>query len=438
MSNIERRIARLESLAKVMNEAEDFSEKEKVFTYLCKSCNLTDVSFRGKTATCKFDMSTFYRRIQKRVRVKYWSALKSMFGKDCRIICNMETQEWTIKVGDESEPLTRNIVPQAGDSISLIRDNRRVILSCIGYALERIIDRMNESVDRKSKWRFNESSGQPSVTMLVDGKTNKPFPVEGKLYITPRSEDDKYVKSFDHEMYNKFKDAKFKSIVLSNPKLNSFDGDICKFLAGDGNGRVIIVDKWLDFNSLINIIVNGAELKKNRANYKNVTTVDHTKSWLTESEDDDDVIRKVDNKWKILKKNRKDYWDADYDTKADAEAALRAYLANKHECKRQTSPIVVEGFLSDVGRDLLRNVQSFLIKVFGHTLYFDHYTDKAVDLLYRGDEVAELYYNDKDEEIVIMPSDTDITPVSFYDTSEAEIKDYLSDLILGDLNPEFA
>lgn len=43
MSNIERRIARLESLAKVMNEAEDFSEKEKVFTYLCKSCNLTDV-----------------------------------------------------------------------------------------------------------------------------------------------------------------------------------------------------------------------------------------------------------------------------------------------------------------------------------------------------------------------------------------------------------
>lgn len=309
--NLEQRVTRLESLVRVMNEAEDFSEKEKVFTYLCKSCNLTDVSFRGKTATCKFDMSTFYRRIQKRVHMKYWSALKDMFGKDCRIICNMETQEWQIKVGDESEPLTRNIVPQVGDSISLIRDNRRVILSCIGYALERIIDRMNESIDRNSKWRFNES-------------------------------------------------------------------------------------------------------------------------------EDDGVIRKVGNKWKILKKNRKDYWDADYDTKADAEAALRAYWANKQECKRQTSPIVVEGFLSDVGKDLLRNVQSFLIKIFGHTLYFDHYTDKAVDLFYRGDEVAELYYNDKDEEIVIMPSDTDIAPVSFYDTSEAEIKDYLSDLILGDLNPEFA
>lgn len=38
---------------------------------------------------------------------------------------------------------------------------------------------------------------------------------------------------------------------------------------------------------------------------------------------------KVGNKWKILKKNRRDYWDADYDTKKDAKAALRAYWANK-------------------------------------------------------------------------------------------------------------
>lgn len=42
------------------------------------------------------------------------------------------------------------------------------------------------------------------------------------------------------------------------------------------------------------------------------------------------VIRKVGNKWRILKKNRKDYWPAEYDTKSDAEAALRAYWANKH------------------------------------------------------------------------------------------------------------
>lgn len=56
------------------------------------------------------------------------------------------------------------------------------------------------------------------------------------------------------------------------------------------------------------------------------------KSFITEAEKDDDgVIKKVGNKWRILKKNRKDYWDAEYDTKADAQAALRAYWANKGE-----------------------------------------------------------------------------------------------------------
>ena len=51
---------------------------------------------------------------------------------------------------------------------------------------------------------------------------------------------------------------------------------------------------------------------------------------ITEKEEKG-VIRKVGNKWRILKKNRKDYWDAEYDTKADAEAALRAYWANKNK-----------------------------------------------------------------------------------------------------------
>lgn len=56
------------------------------------------------------------------------------------------------------------------------------------------------------------------------------------------------------------------------------------------------------------------------------------KSFKLEAEKDDDgVIKKVGNKWRILKKNRKDYWDAEYDTKADAQAALRAYWANKGE-----------------------------------------------------------------------------------------------------------
>ena len=311
MNNLERRIARLESRLKRMNESEDFSEKEKVFTFLCKSCNLTDVSFRGKTATCKFDMANFYRRIQRRMNLRYKDALKAQIGKECKLVCNMETQEWIIYIGDDKEPVSPKVVPQPGDSIALVRDNRRILLSCIGNAIERILDKMNESALHKSKWRFNES-------------------------------------------------------------------------------------------------------------------------------EEEGVIRKVGDKWKILKKNRKDYWNAEYDTKADAQAALRAYWANKHECRRRAPRLVVEGFLSDLGRDLLRNVQSFLIKIFGHTLYFDHYTDKSVDLFYKGDEVAELLYNDKSEEIVIMPSDTEVAPVSFYDTSEAEIKDYLSDLILGDLNPEFA
>lgn len=153
---------------------------------------------------------------------------------------------------------------------------------------------------------------------------------------------------------------------------------------------------------------------------------------------DTGVIRKVGSKWKILKKNRKDYWNAEYDTKADAQAALRAYWANKHECNNHIDSLKLEGFSSATGKELLRKIQSFLIKIFGHTLYFDHYTDNSVDLYYKGDEVAELLYDDKTEEVVIMPEDSDIAPVSFYDTSEYEIKDYLSDLILGDLNPNLA
>ena len=42
-----------------------------------------------------------------------------------------------------------------------------------------------------------------------------------------------------------------------------------------------------------------------------------------------DVIVKVGNKWRIKGKKVK-YWPAKYDTKSDAEAALRAYWANKH------------------------------------------------------------------------------------------------------------
>lgn len=156
-----------------------------------------------------------------------------------------------------------------------------------------------------------------------------------------------------------------------------------------------------------------------------------------ETKDNTDVIVKVNNVWKI-RGNKVKYWNAEYDTKADAEAALKAYWANKYECKNKHHSIVLEeGFTSGICQDLLRNVQHFLIKIFGHTLYFDHYTDKSVDLYYKGKEVAELLYDDKNEEIVIYPEDNEIAPVSFYDTSEYEIKDFLSDLLLGDLNPSY-
>jgi hypothetical protein len=152
-----------------------------------------------------------------------------------------------------------------------------------------------------------------------------------------------------------------------------------------------------------------------------------------EEQERTDVIRKVGNSWRILGKKTK-YWPAHYKTKKDAEDALKAYWANKHECIKQiSSPLKLEDFNSESGKDLIRNVQHFLIKIFGHTLYFDHYTSKSVELYYKGNLIAELLYKDNTDEVVIMPDDPDIAPVSFYDTSEYEIQDYLSDLILGDL-----
>lgn len=63
------------------------------------------------------------------------------------------------------------------------------------------------------------------------------------------------------------------------------------------------------------------------------------------NEEDDGVIRKVGNKWKILKKSRRSYWDADFDTKSDAEAALRAYWANKRESLENDHRSLVERFM---------------------------------------------------------------------------------------------
>ena len=67
-------------------------------------------------------------------------------------------------------------------------------------------------------------------------------------------------------------------------------------------------------------------------NKYSVTAMENkNKSQVNEEEKErTDVIVKVGNKWRI--KGRKTrYWPAEYDTKADAEAALRAYWANKNK-----------------------------------------------------------------------------------------------------------
>jgi hypothetical protein len=152
-----------------------------------------------------------------------------------------------------------------------------------------------------------------------------------------------------------------------------------------------------------------------------------------EEQERTDVIRKVGNSWRIRGRSVK-YWPAHYKTRENAENALKAYWANKHECIfRSNKQIKFEDFSSESGKGLIRNIQHFLIKIFGHTLYFDHYTNKSVELYYKGDLIAELLYKDKTDEIVIIPNNITKAPVSFYDTSEYEIQDYLSDLIIGDV-----
>ena len=107
------------------------------------------------------------------------------------------------------------------------------------------------------------------------------------------------------------------------------------------------------------------------------------------------------------------YWNASYDTKADAQAALMAYWANKHEARKARLSIrnehnerrsFNEGFLSDVGKKWIRDIQHYLITIFGHTLYFDRTTDKETGLFYKGQCVAEFMYNDPREEVIIYRS----------------------------------
>ena len=176
--------------------------------------------------------------------------------------------------------------------------------------------------------------------------------------------------------------------------------------------------------------------------------IDRKRRYENDNGDDErtDVIVKVGNKWKI-KGNKVKYWNASYDTKADAQAALRAYWANKHEAIKARLSIrhehnercsCNEGFLSDFGKKWIRNIQHYLITIFGHTLYFDRTSDKETGLFYKGQCVADCLYDDFHEEVIIYPTDDKIAPRKFYDTSEFDIKDFLSDLILGDIQPDYA
>ena len=72
-----------------------------------------------------------------------------------------------------------------------------------------------------------------------------------------------------------------------------------------------------------------------------LTRITKLESMLTEKEDDErtDVIVKVGNKWRIRGKKTK-YWDAEYDTKEKAQAALKAYWASKHESLNESYSLV--------------------------------------------------------------------------------------------------
>ena len=66
-------------------------------------------------------------------------------------------------------------------------------------------------------------------------------------------------------------------------------------------------------------------------NKYSVTSMENKNKFQVNEEEKErtDVIVKVNGKWRVKGKKVK-YWPAEYDTKADAEDALRAYWANKN------------------------------------------------------------------------------------------------------------
>jgi len=59
----------------------------------------------------------------------------------------------------------------------------------------------------------------------------------------------------------------------------------------------------------------------------------------TENKCNGSCIEKVGNKWRVRSGKTGKLWDAEYDSKSDAEAGLRGYFANE-SIKRIVKPIV--------------------------------------------------------------------------------------------------
>lgn len=65
-------------------------------------------------------MSKFYRRIQRRMHMQYHRQLKVLSGKECKITCNMENQEWQIKVGSELIEYTLNDIVNKNKGVTCV------------------------------------------------------------------------------------------------------------------------------------------------------------------------------------------------------------------------------------------------------------------------------------------------------------------------------
>lgn len=91
-----------------------------------------------------------------------------------------------------------------------------------------------------------------------------------------------------------------------------------------------------------------------------------------------DVIVKVGNKWRIKGKKQK-YWDAEYDTKADAQDALRAYWANKGE-----------SLVSRIRSIKARKLENKNIKEMAGSFDTKTRDGERIDVLYTGDDIELL------------------------------------------------